>query len=56
MAKEAMMGTLIGAIIKNVVLIISVNFMGIWGFILASVVNIIYVTLQHVYYVKKSLP
>lgn len=56
MAKEAMMGTLIGAIIKNVVLIISVNFMGIWGFILASLVNIIYVTLQHVYYVKKSLP
>ena len=53
-AKEAMIGTLVGAIIKNILLLILPIFIGIWGFVIASIVNIIYVTIQHVYYVKKS--
>ena len=50
----AMMGTLVGAIIKNILLLILPNYIGIWGFIIASLVNIFYVTMQHVYYAKKS--
>ena len=55
MADIAMRGTLVGAIIKNILLIILPLFMGIWGFIIASLVNIFYVTIQHIYYVRKSL-
>lgn len=54
-ADVAMKGTLVGAIIKNILLFILPIFMGIWGLIVASLVNIFYVTIQHVYYVKKSL-
>ena len=54
-SKEAMFGTLVGAIIKNILLLFLPIFMGIWGFIIASLVNILYVTLQHIYYAKKSL-
>jgi len=52
---EAMMGTLVGAIIKNILLLILPIFIGIWGFIIASLVNIFYVTVQHVYYARMSL-
>lgn len=55
MAKQAMYGTLVGAIIKNILLLILPLFIGIWGFIVASLVNILYVTLQHIYYARKSL-
>ena len=55
MADVAMKGTLVGAVIKNILLIILPIFMGIWGFLVASLVNIFYVTLQHMYYVRKSL-
>lgn len=54
MAKTAMLGTLKGAIIKNVLLIILPVFWGMWGFIIASIINIFYVTIHHIYYVKKS--
>ena len=54
MAKTAMLGTLKGAIIKNISLIILPIFMGMWGFIIASIINIFYVTIHHIYYVKKS--
>ncbi len=54
MAKTAMLGTLNGAIIKNILLIILPIFMGMWGFIIASIINIFYVTIHHIYYVKKS--
>ena len=54
MAKTAMLGTLKGAIIKNMLLIILPIFMGMWGFIIASIINIFYVTIHHIYYVKKS--
>lgn len=54
MAKQAMYGTLVGAIIKNILLLTLPLWIGIWGFIIASLVNILYVTLQHIYYVRKS--
>lgn len=54
MADISMRGTLVGAIIKNILLLILPIFMGIWGFIVATIVNILYVTLQHLYYVWKS--
>ena len=53
-ANIAMRGTLVGAIIKNVLLLILPIFIGIWGFIIASLVNIFYVTIQHIYCVIKS--
>lgn len=52
-ADIAMNGTLVGAIIKNVLLLILPIFMGIWGFIVSSIVNIFYVTIQHIYYAYK---
>lgn len=54
-AHEAMVDTLIGAVIKNILLLILPIFMGIWGFIVASIVNIFYVTLMHIYHAKKLL-
>lgn len=53
-ANIAMSGTLIGAIIKNLLLLILPSFLGIWGFIISSIINIFYVTIQHLYYTKKS--
>ena len=55
MAKEAMMGTLYGAIIKNILLIILPIFLGIWGFIISVIINILFITIHHIYYTKKSL-
>lgn len=52
-SKEAMLGTLEGAIIKNILLLILPKIIGMWGFIMSTIVNILYVTLQHLYYVKK---
>lgn len=54
-SKEAMIGTLVGAIIKNLLLLVLPFFIGIWGFVVASIVNIIYVSAQHIYYAKKAL-
>ena len=53
-ANIAMRGTLIGAVIKNILLLILPIFLGIWGFVIASLINISYVTIQHIYYVVKS--
>ena len=36
MADVAMRGTLVGAIIKNILLLILPLFMGIWGFVVSS--------------------
>lgn len=52
-ADVAMKGTLFGAIIKNFLLFVLPIFMGIWGFVVASLINIFYVTIQHIYYVWK---
>ncbi len=54
MAKVAMLGTFWGAIIKNILLIILPIFMGIWGLIISSIINIFFVTIHHIYFVRKS--
>ena len=54
-ADIAMRGTLVGAVIKNILLLILPLFIGVWGFIISSILNIFYVTIQHIYYVRKSL-
>lgn len=54
MAKDAMLGTLFGAIIKNVLLLVLPIFLGIWGFIMANLINIFFVTIHHIYFVRKS--
>lgn len=54
MAHEAMMGTLLAAVLKNIILIISPIFIGMWGLILANIFNILFVTIHHIYYTKKS--
>ena len=56
MAKEAMYGTLVGSIIKTVLLVIlSFLKIGIWGLVISSIFNIIYVTIHHYYHVNKTL-
>lgn len=52
-ANLAMRGTLVGAIIKNICLLILPRYIGIWGFIISSIINIFYVTMQHIYYIRK---
>ena len=55
-AKCAMMGTLIGIIIKTGALIIFLNLrIGLWGLIIATSLGTIYITLHHIYYTKKYL-
>ena len=54
MSNVAMRGTLVGSVIKNILLLVLPIFIGIWGFIISSIANIFYVTIQHIYYVKKS--
>ena len=55
-AREAMMGTLIGSVIKTITLfILSLLKIGIWGLIISSIVNIIFITIHHYYYVFKPL-
>lgn len=51
-ANIAMIGTLIGAIIKTILLLLlSYLKIGIWGLIIANLVNIIFITAHHFYYV-----
>lgn len=55
-AKEAMMGTLLGSIIKTITLfVLSLLKIGIWGLIISSIVNIVFITMHHYYYVFKAL-
>lgn len=50
-ANIAMRGTFIGAIIKNITLVVlALLKSGIWSLIIATLVNIIYVTIQHIYF------
>ncbi len=54
-ARLAMMGTLYGAIIRTILLfILSLCHIGMWGLLIASSVNIIFITIHHFYYVFKS--
>lgn len=55
-AKDAMMGTLYGAIIRTILLfVLSMCHIGMWGLLIASSVNIIFITIHHMYYVFKNL-
>jgi len=54
-AKAAMNGTLQGIIIKTIILYVFSSFkIGLWGLIIASSINIIYVTIHHLKCVYKS--
>ena len=55
MAKEAMLGTLKGAILKNILLIILPIKFGMIGLIIASLSNVCFVTIHHIYHTIKSL-
>lgn len=55
-AKEAMIGTLLGSIIKTITLfVLSLFKIGIWGLIISSIINIIFITIHHYYYVFRKL-
>jgi len=55
-SKEAMKGTLIGMIIRTISLIILCNMnIGLWSLIIASSINIFYVTIHHIVEVKKTI-
>ena len=50
----AMLGTLVGMILRTVCLIICCNMgLGLWSLVIASSINIIYVTIHHIVEVKK---
>lgn len=53
-AKQAMFGTLIGMIIRTTTLIIGCNLkIGLWGLVIATSANIIFVTMFDIYKVRK---
>ena len=55
-AKVAMSGTLIGSVIRIIFLFLLSYFkIGMWGLIISSLSNIIFITIHHLYYVKKYL-
>ncbi len=52
----AMVGTLCGSILRTIILIITGYLkIGLWGLIIATITNIIFVTIHHLYYVNKYL-
>ena len=56
LSKEAMKGTLYGGIIKILSLIIfSLLKIGLYSLIISSILNIVVVTIHHIYHVKKNL-
>ena len=51
-AKEAMMGTFYGSVIRLLLLLIlSFLHIGMWGLLTATLVNITFITIHHFYYV-----
>lgn len=55
-SKEAMKGTLYGGIVKIICLIIfSLCNIGLWSLVISSILNIVVVTIHHMYYVIKYL-
>lgn len=54
-AKEAMMGTLYGGIIRVLSLtMFSLFKIGLWSLVISSILNILFVTIHHLYYVHKA--
>lgn len=54
-AKEAMLGTLEGMIIRTISLLVGCLMFGIWGLIIATSLNMVYVTIHQIHHIKKSL-
>lgn len=55
-AKEAMMGTFYGSILRLFLLFgLSLLHIGMWGLLTATLVNITFITIHHFYYVYKNL-
>lgn len=55
-AKCAMNGTIVGTLLRTLILFIfSFLHIGIWSIIIASTINILYVTFHHIYYINKYL-
>ena len=55
-AKEAMMGTLYGSILRLFLLFcLSLLHIGMWGLLTATLVNITFITIHHFYYVYQNL-
>ncbi len=55
-SKTAMLGTIYGSIIRTIILFsLSLLKVQLWGLIIATLSNIIFVTIQHIYYVNKYL-
>jgi len=53
-ADIAMRGTLYGSFIRTFILFaLSLLHIGIWGLIIATISNVIFVTLHHLYCIKK---
>ena len=56
LAKEAMFGTLYGSIIRTILLfVLSFLQIGMWGLLISSIANILFITIHHFYYVFKNL-
>ncbi len=56
LAKQAMYGTLIGMILKTIILVITLYFnIGLWPLVISNTINVLFVTLHHIYYVRKKL-
>ena len=54
-AKQAMLGTLYGSIIRTILLfVLSIFHIGIWGLLISECINIIFITIHHFYYVFKK--
>lgn len=55
-AKEAMVGTLVGSVIRTILLfVLSLIHIGMWGLIISNIVNILFITIHHFYYVFRPL-
>lgn len=55
LAKEAMLGTLYASIIKCILLILlSTLKIGLWGLLISTIINILFTTIHHFYYVFKN--
>ena len=56
-AKQAMLGTLYGSIIRTTLLfILSQCHIGIWGLLISECINIIFITIHHIHYVYYNIP
>ena len=53
-SRESMMCTLYGVILKLILIVILCSSMGFWGYIYASVINVIFVTLYSIWIIKKK--